>query len=219
MRTIWGRRPMAMGLAAAAMTAALVGLCAPMASAARIEASPSTAGVRGTAEEMPGSQAQPDAAASLPACIAGNAYSNAYRGWCPSDNGAYYRTIAWCTNGDYAMGPLREDGSTGPHSFASCIADDNPSNLLATSTTTNAGLYFGWGYVLCTNNSGTGTGQGYIQESTTASPYDSLSQLIDDIGEANQSAYGGGVVTAALAALCENDMEQGVVLPPTFVFS
>ena len=86
--------------------------------------------------------------ATLKTCAVGANNTLEYHGWCNGTGPTSYRVIAYCTSGQAVAGLERWDGDT-RQSYADC-------------TTVGSTLNADWGYLLCSNDNGTGTYQGYV---------------------------------------------------------
>lgn len=105
---------------------------------------------------------------------ANNTYG--YYGRCNGTGSTSYRAIAGCNNGYGVPGVGRWDGDR-RESYATCHVDGNTWNL-----TEN------WGYLLCTNNNGTGAYAGYVDKDGDVS-----TMLLE---------YGNGSVSTGGTTLC-----------------
>lgn len=113
---------------------------------------PAGAAVTSTAKVTSTNTAQPD---TLKTCKTGANNSYEYHGWCDGTGPTSYRAIAMCTNGDAIYGVSRWDGDD-RQSYASC-------EINGLNSTLNAALP-DWGYLLCSNDNGAGTYQGYVNK-------------------------------------------------------
>jgi hypothetical protein len=116
---------------------------------------PAGAAVTSTAQTS-ASAIQPQ---TLSKCYTGTNNTYEYYVWCNGTGPTSYRAIVTCANGEILMGVERWDGDT-RQSYASC-RDDGFNSTLVT----------GWGILLCSNDNGTGTYQGYYDRNGDISQY------------------------------------------------
>jgi hypothetical protein len=112
---------------------------------------PAGAAVTSTAKVAPSGTAQPE---TLKTCKIGTNNSYEYYGWCDGTGPTSYRAIAYCANEDAVYGVSRWDGDR-RQSYASCEVDGLNSTLAPNPNGD-------WGLLLCSNDNGAGTYQGYV---------------------------------------------------------
>jgi hypothetical protein len=130
---------------------------------------------------------------TLKTCKTGANNTYEYWGWCTGTGPTSYRTIAYCNNAYGTLGVERWDGDS-RQSYADCQIDGN--NWLLTED---------WGYLLCSNNNGAGTYQGYVDR------HGDVSFLLLE--------YGNGNISTGGTTLCELDTSGQTwfnpLVPPT----
>jgi hypothetical protein len=109
-------------------------------------AAPAGAAVTSTANTSSISTMKPD---TLGTCAVGSNNSYEYHGYCSGTGPTSYRAIVYCEDEDAVFGVELWDGDTA-NSYASCEVDG-----------LNSTLDEDWGLLLCSNNNGDGTYQGY----------------------------------------------------------
>jgi hypothetical protein len=125
---------------------------------------------------------------TLKTCETGTNNSYEYYGWCDGTGPTSYRTVAYCENGDAVLGLERWDGDR-RLSYSSCELNGMNSTLDAD-----------WGYLLCSNNNGAGTYQGYSDK------HGDISWILYD--------WGNGNITTGGTTLCEWDTSAENVINP-----
>ena len=146
---------------------------------------PAGAAVTSTAQTSAGA-VQPQ---TLSKCYTGTNNSYEYYVWCNGTGPTSYRAIAYCTDGDVVCGAELPDGDE-TESFASC-----ESNGLDSTLGPN------WGILLCSNDNGDGTYQGYYDRH-------------GDISQYFQNWVSGNIATGGTWA-CEYDTSGTPVVSPT----
>jgi hypothetical protein len=111
---------------------------------------PARAATAGAPESAAIGKVVPD---TLGTCAIGENNSYEYHTSCGGTGPTSYRAIAICADGEGVFGLERWDGDT-RQSYASCEVDDLGSTLSTQQPD--------WGILLCTNNDGDGTYQGYL---------------------------------------------------------
>lgn len=134
----------------------------------------------------------PDA---LRTCTVGANSTYEYHGWCQGSGPTSYRAIAFCTaagapagsQGEGVYGLERWDGDS-RQSYANCHHVSSTERLTED-----------WGYLLCSNNNGTGSYQGYVTR------HGNISWILLNLG-------GGPTVPNAIqnggTALCDWDLGE-----------
>jgi hypothetical protein len=126
---------------------------------------------------------------TLSSCLTGENNTYLYKVWCTGTGPTSYRSIAYCADGEVVFGPEFADGAD-TWSIASC-----ESNGL------NSTLDENWGILLCSNNNGDGTYQGYYNRH-------------GDISQYFQS-WGDGTIATGGTWACEYDTNGTPVANPT----
>jgi hypothetical protein len=129
--------------------------------------------------------------ATLKSCATGTNNTYEYYGWCDGTGPTSYRTIAYCANGEAVLGLERWDGDR-RLSYASCEFGGMNSTLNPNQ--------LDWGYLLCSNNNGTGTYQGY------ADRHGDISWILFN--------WGNGNIQTGGTTLCEWDTSSENVINP-----
>jgi hypothetical protein len=96
---------------------------------------------------------------TLTVCYTGTNNTYEYYVWCNGTGPTSYRSIAYCADGQVVFGVERWDGDD-RESYASC-----ESNGLGSTLSGN------WGILLCSNDNGTGTYEGYDNRHGDISQY------------------------------------------------
>lgn len=125
---------------------------------------PAGATVTSTAKTASISNVSPD---TLGTCKTGTNNAYEYYGWCTGSGPTSYRVIVYCTNGDGVFGIQRADGNE-LDSLASCEFDGLDSTLNAD-----------WGFLLCSNDNGDSTYDGYVDR------HGDISWMLDYWGDGN----------------------------------
>lgn len=127
-----------------------------LALATAIAAAPAGAAVASTAKTSPGDTAAEDPqdpVSVLPdtisSCDTGVNDAYQYAGRCTGTSASVFRTVAYCANGMLALGE-EHHADVAENSTASCQVNNMNSTLDSD-----------WGFLICSNNLGTGTYQGY----------------------------------------------------------
>lgn len=125
---------------------------------------------------------------TLTTCYTGTNNTVQYYGWCNGTGPTSYRVIVDCSNGDWVLGVERWDGDR-RESYGSCGIDGM-----------NALLTENWGYLLCSNDNGDGSYQGYQNR------HGDISQLMLSWGGGTSIPDGGNT-------LCQYDTSGEVAIP------
>jgi hypothetical protein len=153
--------------------------------AAGLSVTPAGAAVTSTGQtSAPAVQPQ-----TLSSCLTGENNTILYKVWCTGTGPTSYRSIAYCADGEVVFGPEFPDGAD-TWSIASC-----ESNGLDSTLDEN------WGILLCSNNNGDGTYQGYYNRH-------------GDISQYFQS-WGDGTIATGGTWACEYDTNGTPVANPT----
>jgi hypothetical protein len=124
-------------------------------------------------------------ASSIPTCNAG--VNNDYEYYTNCTAGTYYaRTVAQCEDGNLALG-AEQLGSSREVSVSTCL---NDSDLNSADN---------WGILYCSNDSGTGTYEGYENVSGD------ISQFL--------STVGGGTIATGGNYMCQFDVNASAIIP------
>ena len=126
---------------------------------------------------------------TLSSCLTGENNTYLYKVWCTGSGTTSYRSIAYCADGDVVFGVEFYDGAD-KWSVASC-----ESNGL------NSTLDENWGILLCSNNNGTGTYQGYYNR------HGDISQYFQN--------WGSGTIATGGTWACEYDTNGTPVVSST----
>jgi hypothetical protein len=126
---------------------------------------------------------------TLSSCLTGENNTYLYKVWCKGSGPTSYRAIAYCTDGDVVFGAELPDGDDA-QSFASC-----ESNGLDSTLDEN------WGILLCSNNNGDGTYQGYYNR------HGDISQYFQN--------WGDGTIATGGTWACEYDTNGTPAVNPT----
>lgn len=92
-----------------------------------------------------------------------------FYGWCGGTKTTSYRAFAFCTNGRAILGVVRYDGDP-RGSFASCGSTDNYHADLGSLD----GTGLAYGFVLCSDNTGAGTYQGYKDQGSNKTSFSTM---------------------------------------------
>jgi hypothetical protein len=177
----WRRR----GLPKRRVISAAVTVAAGLLLAAGLSVAPAGAAVTSTGQtSAPAVQPQ-----TLSSCLTGENNTYLYKVWCTGSGPTSYRSIAYCADGDVVFGPEFHDGAD-TWSIASC-----ESNGLDSTLGPN------WGILLCSNDNGDGTYQGYYDR------HGDISQYFQNWGS-------GNIATGGTWA-CEYDTSGTPVVSPT----
>jgi hypothetical protein len=135
-------------------------------------------------------KASPDSAIpyTLKNCVTGANNTVEYYGWCDGTGPTSYRVIAYCTNGEAVFGLERWDGDR-RQSYASCAI-----------STVKSTLNEDWGYLLCSNDNGDGTYQGYVNR------HGDLSWMLFN--------WGNGNIMTGGTTMCDWDTNAEVAFNP-----
>jgi hypothetical protein len=125
---------------------------------------------------------------TLKTCKTGSNNTYEYTGWCDGTGPTSYRVLALCENGQAVAGIEKWDGDR-TQSTASCELDGM-----------NSTLNNDWGYVLCSNNNGAGTYQGYVDR------HGDISGIL--------YSWGSGSITNGGTLLCQYDTSQEFAFNP-----
>jgi hypothetical protein len=157
--------------------------------AAGMSASSVGASVKPAVQVAKATSIAPDAtAAAIPTCDAGIS-NKVYEYYTDCTAGTYYyRTVAWCEDGNLALGP-EELGSSRKVSGSNC---KNDSGL----NTAND-----WGLLYCSTDTGAGTYEGYLNESGD------ISQFLVNTG--------GGTIATGGNYICDIDATGADVITDT----
>lgn len=148
---------------------------------------PAGAAVTSTAQASPTSAIQTPLALSK--CYTGTNNTYEYYVWCNGTGPTSYRAIAYCTDGEVVFGIERWDGDT-RQSYASCESNGLNSTLDAN-----------WGILLCSNDNGSGTYQGYYDR------HGDISQYLQN--------WGSGTIATGGTWACEFDTTGTPAVSPT----
>lgn len=173
------------GLPRRRVISAALAVAAGLLLAVGLSVAPARAAVTSTAQ----TSARADQPQTLSTCYTGTNNTYEYYVWCNGTGPTSYRAIAYCTDGEVVFGVERWDGDD-RESYASC-----ESNGLASTLNTD------WGIILCSNDNGSGTFQGYYDR------HGDISQYLQHWG--NQSITAGGTWA------CEYDTSGTPVVSPT----
>jgi hypothetical protein len=156
--------------------------------AAGMSASSVGASVKPTVKAAKAATVAPGAtAAAIPTCDTGIHNNYEYYTDCTAGT-YYYRTVAWCLDGNLALGP-EELGSSRKVSGSNC---KNDSGL----NTAND-----WGLLYCSTDTGAGTYEGYLNESGD------ISQFLVNTG--------GGTIATGGNYICDIDATGADVITDT----
>lgn len=113
---------------------------------------------------------------TLKSCPTGTNNTYEYYVWCDGTGPTSYRAVAMCADNNAVLGEERWDGDT-RQSYATCHVDNLNSTLNSTS-------YPDWGILLCSNDNGAGTFQGYYDR------HGDISWILQNWGNGNIGAGG-----------------------------
>jgi hypothetical protein len=125
---------------------------------------------------------------TLSECNTGTNNAYEYYVWCTGSGPTSYRAIAFCTDGEVVFGAEHFDG------------DDTESYANCESNGLNSTLDENWGILLCSNNNGVGTYQGYYNR------HGDISQYFLN--------WGSGTIATGGAWACEYDTTGTPVVSP-----
>jgi hypothetical protein len=126
---------------------------------------------------------------TLSGCYTGTNNTYEYYVWCKGSGPTSYRAIAYCTDGEVVFGVERWDGDN-RESYASCESNGLNSTLDAN-----------WGILLCSNDNGAGTYQGYYDR------HGDISQYLQ--------AWGSGTIATGGTWACEYDTTGTPAVSPS----
>jgi hypothetical protein len=154
------------------MIKAAVTLAAGLPLAAGLSIAPAGAAVTSNVKAPVSGALQPE---TLTTCSTGANTAYSYHSWCGGTGPTSYRVIVHCANGELVLGVEYPDG-TDPNK-AQSTASCQYNNM-------NSTLQNDWGIILCSNNNGAGTYQGYRNR------HDDISQYLLTWGNGNIATGG-----------------------------
>jgi hypothetical protein len=154
--------------------------------AAGLSMTPAGAAVTSSTAQTSAPAIQPQ---TLSKCPTGTNNTYEYYVWCNGTGPTSYRSIAFCANEQVVFGVERWDGDD-RESYASCESDGFDSTLDGN-----------WGILLCSNNNGNGSYQGYEDR------HGDISQYLQ--------AWGSGDIATGGAWACDYDTSGTPNASPT----
>ena len=134
---------------------------------------------------------QPKIPYTLSSCLTGVSDSYEFYTYCKGTGPTSFRTISVCADGNAIMGVEYQDGNR-TLSYANCQMD-SLGNMISTTQPD-------WGILLCSNNNGAGTYQGYIDR------HGDISWILLN--------WGSGNITTGGTTMCEYSTSNEVAINP-----